>query len=85
MMGVRGARTCCGTSLQCKDGAVRRGRGAGLRNNLLVRGQLEGSQKTCDERNTLLGFSSGYANQCYMSVSFLMGLCLIGVVWQAHL
>lgn len=62
MMGVRGARTYCGTSLQCKDGAVRRGRGAGLRNNLLVRGQLEGSQKTCDERNTLLGFSSGYAD-----------------------
>lgn len=62
MMGVRGARTCCGTSLQRKDGAVRRRRGAGLRNDLLVRGQLEGSQKTCDERNTLLGFSSGYAD-----------------------
>lgn len=43
MMGIRGARTPCGHSLQCKDRAVRRRRGAGLRSHLFIGGQLEGS------------------------------------------
>lgn len=51
MMGVQGAGTAHGTSLQGEDGAVRRRRGAGLRCHLLVGGQLEGSQKTCDKRH----------------------------------
>lgn len=46
VMGVRGAGTPHGASLQGEDGAVRRWRGAGLRRHLLVGGQLEGSQKT---------------------------------------
>lgn len=51
MMGVRGARTPHGTSLQGEDGAVRWRRGAGLRRHLLIGGQLEGSQKAFDKRN----------------------------------
>lgn len=50
VMGVSGARTSHGTSLQGEDGAVRRRRGAGLCRHLLIGGQLEGSQKTCDEK-----------------------------------
>lgn len=40
------------SSLQGKDRAVRWRRGAGLRCHLLIRGQLEGSQKTCNTGNT---------------------------------
>lgn len=46
----RRAWTTHSTTLQCKDGAVRRRRGAGLRSHLLIGGQLEGSQKTCEEK-----------------------------------
>lgn len=52
VVGVGGARTSHGTSLQGEDGAVRRRRGAWLCRHLLIGGQLEGSQKTCDGRNT---------------------------------
>lgn len=51
MMGERGARTPHGASLQGEDRAVRRRRSAGLCSHLLIRGQLEGSQKTCHKRN----------------------------------
>lgn len=51
VMGVRGAGTPHGATLQGEDGAVRRRRGAGLRRHLLVGGQLEGSQKTCGKSN----------------------------------
>lgn len=49
MMGVGGASTPRGTSLQGEDRAVRWRRGAGLCRHLLIGGQLEGSQKTCDK------------------------------------
>lgn len=51
VMGVGGARTPHGTSLQGKDRAVRRRRGAGLGCHLLIGWQLEGSQETYEKRN----------------------------------
>lgn len=49
VMGVRGAGTPQGAPLQRKDRAVRGRRSGGLRRHFLIGGQLEGSQKTCEE------------------------------------
>ena len=51
VIGEGGARTPHATTLQGEDRAVRRRRRAGLCRHLLVRRQLERSQKTCEDRN----------------------------------
>lgn len=52
-MGIGGTVTGCRTSLEGKNGAVRRRRGAGLRRHLIVRGQLEGGKKSCNKAGNI--------------------------------
>lgn len=72
MMRVRGARTPHGTSLQSEDGAVRWGRGAGLRRHLLVRGQLEGCKKTEVQHGGRVVAGSVVGDQIDLPLSLLL-------------